>query len=68
MSDLLNKLQVYINKTGITQVEMAKRVGIEKRRLNRLICRDSKMNQDDINKIDKFFRDIDETRKKEKDK
>lgn len=68
MSNLLDKIQVYINKTGITQVEMAKRVGIEKRRLNRLICRDSKMNQDDMNKIDKFFRDIDETRKKEKTK
>ena len=64
MSNLLDKIQVHINKTGITQVEMAKRVGIEKRRMNRLICRNSKMNQDDINKIEKFFRDIDEARKK----
>lgn len=64
MSNLLDKIQVYINKTGITQIQMAKRVGIEKRRMNKLICRGSKMNQDDINKIDKFFRDIDEARKK----
>jgi len=63
MINYIDKIKAYINKSGITQVEFAKRVKIEKRRVNRLICRDSKMNQDDVDKIDKFFKDIDETKR-----
>jgi predicted XRE-type DNA-binding protein len=63
MINYIDKIKAYINKSGITQVEFAKRVKIEKRRVNRLICRDSKMNQDDVDKIYKFFKDIDETKR-----
>ena len=48
-------IRVYINKSGITQAEFAKRVGLNKRRVCDWLLNRKNPTSDDVEKLKVFF-------------
>lgn len=51
----INRMRVYLNKTGISQVELAKRIGIERGLLNKILLGKKTPSQNAEDKLIAFF-------------
>lgn len=55
--DYINILKKHLNKTGKTQIELAKSIGMTPRRLSKLLCMHLKITAEDLEKIEKYCKD-----------
>lgn len=53
--DYKMEINKFLNKTGMTQVALAKKLGIDRSRLNRVLKNRGRFQPEDLPKLDSFF-------------